>query len=78
MLVPCPHCGPRPVEEFAFRHALPPPDVDAFGAVYLRTNSPSLSREYWQHVRGCRTWFVLARNPASGVIAEVQWPAGEM
>ncbi|MBS0400720.1 MAG: sarcosine oxidase subunit delta [Proteobacteria bacterium] len=78
MLVPCPHCGPRPVEEFAFRHALPLPDVDAFGAVYLRTNSPSLSREYWQHVRGCRTWFVLARNPASGVIAEVQWPAGEM
>lgn len=71
MLIPCPHCGPRSVEEFAFRHTLAPAGADAVGAVYLRDNTPDISREYWQHVRGCRAWFVLVRNPSTGAIAEV-------
>lgn len=72
MRIPCPHCGSRGVEEFAFRHTLPPAGSDAVGALYLRDNLQELSHEYWQHVRGCRAWFVLVRNPTTGAISEVR------
>lgn len=67
-LVPCPHCGPRPKEEFAVKGAAlarPAPDAGPdswFDYVYLRENPRGAYEEYWHHTAGCRRWLVLCRD----------------
>jgi sarcosine oxidase subunit delta len=67
-LVHCPHCGPRPKEEFSIRGAAlsrPAPDADDatwFAHVYLRDNPAGPYREHWHHVAGCRRWLVVTRD----------------
>lgn len=74
-LIPCPHCGTRPKEEFTIKGAaLPRPAADAdAGAwmdyVYLRDNPCGPYREYWHHTAGCRRWLVVSRDTASHEIA---------
>jgi sarcosine oxidase subunit delta len=71
MLIPCPHCGTRPVEEFTFlgdaRPERPasndPATMDEwFDYVYLRDNPRGLIDEYAHHSGGCRAWLVVTRN----------------
>jgi len=71
MLIPCPHCGIRPVEEFTFLgDAKPqrpqsndPATMDQwFDYVYLRDNPRGLFDEYVHHSGGCRSWMVVTRN----------------
>lgn len=69
----CPHCGPRPVEEFEFRSLAPLEQVSGFVQVYGRENSQSQSVEHWQHVHGCRAWLVIERNPTSAEVLAVRW-----
>jgi len=71
MRIPCPHCGPRGNDEFAFLGGADPrrPDGDDPAAwhdyVYLRQNIAGEHREYWQHVHGCRAWLVVRRDTRS-------------
>ena len=69
--LPCPFCGPRELEEFAFHKTLPEPDAGDFAAVYLRTNRVDDSLEHWQHAHGCRAWLRVRRNPSTGEVHEV-------
>jgi sarcosine oxidase subunit delta len=71
MLITCPHCGTRPVEEFTFLgDAKPqrpssndPATMDQwFDYVYLRDNPKGAIDEYAHHSGGCRTWLVVTRN----------------
>ena len=71
MLIPCPHCGTRPVEEFTFlgdATVSRPESVDAATVeqwqeyVYLRDNPRGDFFEYAQHSGGCRAWLVVTRN----------------
>jgi methylglutamate dehydrogenase subunit B len=71
MLIPCPHCGTRPVEEFTFLGdatvtrptSLEPSSMDAWmDYVYLRDNPRGDYTEYVQHSGGCRAWLVVKRN----------------
>jgi len=68
MRIPCPYCGPRGNDEFAFRGGVTPPrpegdDPEAWHRhVYLRDNVAGPQREYWQHVHGCRAWLVVTRD----------------
>ncbi len=71
MLIPCPHCGTRPVEEFTFLgDAKPtrpttndPASMDQwFDYVYLRDNPRGRFDEYAHHSGGCRAWLVVSRN----------------
>lgn len=70
-LVPCPHCGSRPKEEFTIKGAAlarPAPDADAgswMNYVYLRDNPRGAYREFWHHTSGCRRWLVVTRNTAT-------------
>lgn len=74
-LVPCPHCGPRPKEEFTVKGAaLSRPAPDANNAewldyVYLRANPSGTYEEYWHHTSGCRRWLVVTRDTATHDIA---------
>jgi methylglutamate dehydrogenase subunit B len=74
MLIKCPHCGKRPVEEFTFLgDAAPqrPTSNDAatmdqwFDYVYLRDNPKGRLDEYVHHSGGCRAWLVVTRDTAN-------------
>ncbi|MBL8791921.1 MAG: sarcosine oxidase subunit delta [Rhizobiales bacterium] len=71
MLINCPHCGMRPVEEFTFLgDAKPqrptsndPSSMDQwFDYVYLRDNPRGKLDEYAHHSGGCRAWLVVTRD----------------
>jgi heterotetrameric sarcosine oxidase delta subunit len=71
MLIKCPHCGSRPVEEYTFLgDADPerptsndPASMDQwFDYVYLRNNPKGRFNEYAQHSGGCRAWLVVTRD----------------
>jgi methylglutamate dehydrogenase subunit B len=71
MLIPCPHCGIRPVEEFTFLGDAKPvrPTTNDpssmeqwFDYVYLRDNPSGNIEEYAHHSGGCRAWLVVSRN----------------
>lgn len=76
-LIDCPHCGPRPREEFGVKGAvLPRPDAEAgpgawMDYVYLRENPRGAYREYWHHAGGCRRWLVVTRDTADHRVADV-------
>jgi sarcosine oxidase subunit delta len=74
MLIKCPHCGTRPVEEFTFlgdarpqRPASSDPETmdQWFKYVYLRDNPSGRFDEYVQHSGGCRAWLVVTRDTAT-------------
>jgi sarcosine oxidase subunit delta len=71
MLITCPNCGIRPVEEFTFLgDAAParptsndPSTMDQwFDYVYLRENPKGRFDEYVHHSGGCRSWLVVTRD----------------
>ena len=86
MLIKCPHCGTRPVEEFSFlgdaRPERPasndPATMDQwFDYVYLRDNPKGRFDEYVHHSGGCRAWMVVTRNTetheVSGTVTARDW-----
>ena len=77
-LIPCPHCGSRPREEFTIKGdaslVRPAPDAgaDAWHAyMHLRDNARGPHREYWHHSSGCRRWLVVERDTVSHAVGAV-------
>lgn len=77
-LITCPHCGPRPKEEFSIRSdaslVRPAPDADAetwHAYVYLRDNPRGRHLEYWHHAAGCRRWLVVERDTQTHAVQSV-------
>ena len=70
----CPFCGLRELDEFEFHKTLPNAgaSASAFERVYLRVDRLTFSREHWQHVRGCRAWLEIDRNPSSNEVMAVR------
>ena len=77
MLIPCPHCGLRPVEEFTFLgDAKPqrPTSTDPatmeqwFDYTYLRDNPRGDIEEFAHHSGGCRSWLVVSRNTVTHAV----------
>ena len=71
MLIPCPHCGTRPVEEFTFlgdASVKRPTSNDQasmeqwYDYVYLRNNPKGRFDEFVHHSGGCRAWLVISRD----------------
>ncbi len=66
MRIPCPFCGPRASEEFAYlgdaKMMDRPLDGPSWEAVFLRDNPPGRHRELWRHEGGCGAWLVLERD----------------
>jgi heterotetrameric sarcosine oxidase delta subunit len=71
-LLECPHCGQRPVDEYAYfgevtrrpeRSENGPPSLrDLTEYVYFRDNVAGQQREWWQHRMGCGEWFLAERD----------------
>jgi heterotetrameric sarcosine oxidase delta subunit len=79
-LLPCPHCGPRPVDEFAYfgevtrRPQGSPTLRELTDYVYFRDNVAGAQREWWQHGLGCGEWFVAERDTTTNEVLSVTLP----
>jgi methylglutamate dehydrogenase subunit B len=67
-LLPCPSCGPRDVNEFAYggevteRPRGSPSLRELTAYLYLRRNVAGVQREWWCHRLGCQAWFQVERD----------------
>ncbi len=83
-LLPCPYCGPRPVDEYAYfgevtRRPEPtedgPPSLrELTDYIYFRDNVAGPQREWWQHRMGCGEWFLAERDTRTNEILGVAVP----
>lgn len=82
LLIPCPHCGPRPEIEFRCggeAHLVRDPAASeaAFAEfLFYRNNEKGVTAERWSHVHGCQRWFNALRDTASDAILAT-YRAGE-
>ncbi len=84
LLIPCPHCGPRPELEFSYggeahiaRPRQPAELDDAAWAnfLYTRRNTKGAHAERWRHARGCGRFFNVLRDTTSDKIL-TSYPVG--
>lgn len=77
-VLPCPHCGPREVTDFAYggettsRPGSRPTFAELNAFNYMRRNAAGPQREWWQHRSGCGAWFLAERDTRTN---EVRWTA---
>jgi sarcosine oxidase subunit delta len=76
LLIPCPHCGPRNQEEFAYERTLDSvvrlddaPDA-AMTTLYTRANLRGEDHEIWVHT--CGQWLRLTRDRMTHAIRAVE------
>ncbi len=81
MQIPCPWCGPRPLDEFEYggdaAKARPTgkkqESMDAWiDYAFLHDNPAGRHREYWQHVGGCRAWLIVTRDTRTHEIIKAE------
>lgn len=80
LLLPCPRCGARPLEEFVHGEILTPPDhldeaARALDRAYMHDNPEGLVSERWFHLLGCRRWLTLERDTRSDTVIPQAQPA---
>jgi heterotetrameric sarcosine oxidase delta subunit len=79
-LLPCPNCGPRDVNEFAYAGEVtsrPNAAPDLRGLtdyVYFRRNVAGVQREWWYHRFGCELWFLAERDTRTNEVLLTELP----
>jgi heterotetrameric sarcosine oxidase delta subunit len=79
-LLPCPNCGRRDVNEFAYagevtNRPTQAPSLRALTAyLYVRRNVAGVQREWWCHRYGCRLWFQAERDTRTNEVQRVLVP----
>jgi len=78
ILLPCPWCGPRAADEFAYLGELTPrPDpqratrTEWRDYLYLRANLAGWTTERWYHRMGCRRYLTVQRHTVSNDVRSV-------
>jgi heterotetrameric sarcosine oxidase delta subunit len=72
--IPCPHCGPRPLEEFVHgeipiaSHTTRDPDEGDLDRAFMHSNPDGPTTERWFHVSGCRRWLTVRRDTRTDLI----------
>ena len=82
-LLPCPNCGPRDVNEFAYQGEVTmrpkeSPSLRELGSyLYFRRNVAGVQREWWYHRLGCELWFQAERETRTNevLLTELVEPA---
>ncbi len=75
--IPCPHCGPRPIQEFVHGEipvvpdAITDPDARDLDRAFMRGNVEGPITERWFHTYGCRRWLTLRRDTRTDEILGV-------
>jgi methylglutamate dehydrogenase subunit B len=79
-LLPCPNCGPRDVNEFAYagevteRPLHAPSQRELASYVYFRRNVAGVQREWWYHRFGCELWFLAERDTRTNEVLNTEFP----
>ena len=79
-LIPCPNCGPRPVEEFKTtgetrkRPKESPSQAEISHYVYFRRNTRGVQSEWWYHRFGCELWFLAERDTSNNRVLNTSLP----
>jgi sarcosine oxidase, subunit delta len=74
--IPCPNCGPRPVEEFVYGEmpsvpdAITDPDARDVDRGFMRANPEGVQTERWFHLFGCRRWLTVSRDTRDNTIVD--------
>ncbi|HEU5278144.1 MAG TPA: sarcosine oxidase subunit delta [Gaiellaceae bacterium] len=80
-LLPCPNCGPRDVNEFAYAGEVtsrPSASPDLRGLtdyIYFRRNVAGVQREWWYHRFGCELWFLAERDTRTNDVLATELPS---
>lgn len=75
LIIPCPHCGPRPVTEFVYGElpevpeTITDPDAIDLDRAFMRKNLEGVQVERWFHTYGCRRWLTLRRDTRTDEVA---------
>ncbi len=78
LTIPCPHCGPRPLEEFLYGEipvvpdAMTDPDERDLDRAFMRANPEGPATERWFHAYGCRRWLTVRRDTRTDTILDVE------
>lgn len=84
ILISCPNCGARNVQEFRYGGEVnprpsPPPAADDSRWVdylYMRDNRQGIQTEWWYHRHGCGLWFLAERHTRTNeLIKTFLWQA---
>lgn len=82
LLLTCPNCGPRNVQEYRYGGAYNPrpQNLDDAGDaawtdyLYMRENPLGEQKEWWYHRAGCGLWFIAERHTKSHeVLRTYRW-----
>jgi heterotetrameric sarcosine oxidase delta subunit len=79
-LLPCPKCGPRDVNEFAYagettsRPKQTPSLRELTTYLYFRRNVAGVQLEWWCHRYGCKLWFQAERDTRTNEVQRVIVP----
>lgn len=79
MLVTCPNCGPREVQELrcagesTSRPKTTPTQRELNEYVYFRANEAGPQREWW-FCRSCEDWFLAERNTVTNIVSRTWAP----
>ena len=77
-LLPCPNCGPRDVNEFAYQGEVTvrPKESPSFreltSYLYFRDNVAGVQREWWNHRFGCQLWFQAERDTRTNEVLRTE------
>jgi heterotetrameric sarcosine oxidase delta subunit len=79
-LLPCPNCGPRDVNEFAYQGEVTvrptgsPSLRELTSYLYFRRNVAGVQREWWYHRLGCQAWFQAERDTRTNEVLLTELP----
>ena len=70
LILHCPNCGPRNVQEFRYggeynprpKKPLEVSETEWADYIYMRANKMGLQTEWWYHRAGCKLWFLAERH----------------
>ena len=84
ILIPCPHCGPRNSNEFAYwGESRPRPPTGTVtpaewrAYLYLRQNPAGWTTEIWLHRFGCGKFFLAERHTLTNEVRTTRLPADD-
>lgn len=80
ILIDCPNCGKRPLEEFlhgeipVVPESLTDPDERDLDRAFMRANPEGPNTERWFHAFGCRRWMTLTRDTRTDEVLDAVDP----
>jgi sarcosine oxidase subunit delta len=76
VILECPNCGPRNVQEFRYGGEYNPrpeaplevAETEWVDYVFMRQNKLGVQKEWWYHRSGCGSWFLAERHTKTNAV----------